>query len=147
MRGRRIRSWRARCTKETCAGFQRTEFRGRTAALPSSSATAAARRRSSGRRAPRRAYWFRISRPKRSSSSHPPKRRRSEAFSLLPEERTSRLMGAVGRNVPRKEGLDKVTGRAKYVDDLTFPGMLHGRTRSEERRVGKECRSRWSPYH
>ena len=24
-------------------------------------------------------------------------------------------------------------------------GALHGR--SEERRVGKECRSRWSPYH
>src|SRR5256886_9429264 len=23
----------------------------------------------------------------------------------------------------------------------------HGRVRSEERRVGKECRSRWSPYH
>src|ERR1017187_6199940 len=23
----------------------------------------------------------------------------------------------------------------------------HGRFRSEERRVGKECRSRWSPYH
>ena len=22
-----------------------------------------------------------------------------------------------------------------------------GLTRSEERRVGKECRSRWSPYH
>ena len=22
-----------------------------------------------------------------------------------------------------------------------------GETRSEERRVGKECRSRWSPYH
>ena len=22
-----------------------------------------------------------------------------------------------------------------------------GTTRSEERRVGKECRSRWSPYH
>src|SRR2546426_9699628 len=22
-----------------------------------------------------------------------------------------------------------------------------GRTRSEERRVGKECRSRWAPYH
>ncbi|HEY3171558.1 MAG TPA: xanthine dehydrogenase family protein molybdopterin-binding subunit [Thermoanaerobaculia bacterium] len=37
-------------------------------------------------------------------------------------------MRAVGRNVPRKEGLDKVTGRALYVDDLTFPGMLHGRT-------------------
>src|SRR2546422_9739134 len=24
---------------------------------------------------------------------------------------------------------------------------LAGRLRSEERRVGKECRSRWSPYH
>ena len=25
--------------------------------------------------------------------------------------------------------------------------VLHALTRSEERRVGKECRSRWSPYH
>src|SRR5260370_36433349 len=25
--------------------------------------------------------------------------------------------------------------------------MPHETTRSEERRVGKECRSRWSPYH
>ena len=25
--------------------------------------------------------------------------------------------------------------------------MYNARTRSEERRVGKECRSRWSPYH
>ena len=24
---------------------------------------------------------------------------------------------------------------------------LNNQTRSEERRVGKECRSRWSPYH
>ena len=24
---------------------------------------------------------------------------------------------------------------------------VNGITRSEERRVGKECRSRWSPYH
>ena len=26
-------------------------------------------------------------------------------------------------------------------------GMLGELIRSEERRVGKECRSRWSPYH
>jgi len=25
--------------------------------------------------------------------------------------------------------------------------VLRQRSRSEERRVGKECRSRWSPYH
>ena len=27
------------------------------------------------------------------------------------------------------------------------PGRSHMLRRSEERRVGKECRSRWSPYH
>src|SRR2546427_440694 len=26
-------------------------------------------------------------------------------------------------------------------------GSSHANMRSEERRVGKECRSRWSPYH
>ncbi len=35
---------------------------------------------------------------------------------------------AVGSNVPRKDGQAKVTGAAKYIDDLHFPGMLHGRT-------------------
>ena len=37
-------------------------------------------------------------------------------------------MTAVGQNVPRKDGIGKATGRALYADDLTFPGMLHGRT-------------------
>ena len=35
---------------------------------------------------------------------------------------------AVGRNVLRKEGASKVSGAAKYIDDLSFPGMLYGRT-------------------
>src|SRR5271166_4717171 len=34
----------------------------------------------------------------------------------------------VGLAVPRKEGREKVTGQAKYVDDLRLPGMLHGVT-------------------
>ncbi len=34
----------------------------------------------------------------------------------------------VGRPVPRKEGRDKVTGRALYIDDLNFEGMLYGAT-------------------
>jgi CO/xanthine dehydrogenase Mo-binding subunit len=33
-----------------------------------------------------------------------------------------------GHAVPRKEGRDKVTGRAQYVDDLAYPDMLHGVT-------------------
>ncbi len=28
-----------------------------------------------------------------------------------------------------------------------YKGKTKPNTRSEERRVGKECRSRWSPYH
>jgi len=35
---------------------------------------------------------------------------------------------AVGRNVLRKDGLEKVTGAAKYIDDLSFPGLLYART-------------------
>jgi CO/xanthine dehydrogenase Mo-binding subunit len=34
----------------------------------------------------------------------------------------------IGQPILRKEGADKVTGRARYVDDLTFPEMLHGVT-------------------
>src|SRR5262249_31902399 len=41
---------------------------------------------------------------------------------------SARARGAVGRNVLRKEGVEKVTGRARYIDDLTFPGLLHART-------------------
>jgi len=37
-------------------------------------------------------------------------------------------MGIVGTSVPRVDGPAKVAGAARYVDDLTFPGMLHGRT-------------------
>jgi len=34
----------------------------------------------------------------------------------------------VGTAVPRKEGPDKVTGRAQYIDDMALPGMLYGAT-------------------
>ena len=34
----------------------------------------------------------------------------------------------VGTSVPRKEGWEKVTGAARYVDDLVFPDMIHGAT-------------------
>ena len=37
------------------------------------------------------------------------------------------------------------SGARNIVIDITYgSGAL---CRSEERRVGKECRSRWSPYH
>src|SRR5256885_15863503 len=37
-------------------------------------------------------------------------------------------------------------GLGKFVHELDEARVLVG-GRSEERRVGKECRSRWSPYH
>src|SRR2546429_7797097 len=35
----------------------------------------------------------------------------------------------------------------KAVEGETLVRIHNTNTRSEERRVGKECRSRWSPYH
>ena len=34
----------------------------------------------------------------------------------------------IGKNVPRKEGVAKLLGAARYVDDITMPGMWHGAT-------------------
>jgi CO/xanthine dehydrogenase Mo-binding subunit len=34
----------------------------------------------------------------------------------------------IGVPVPRKEGREKVSGQAQYVDDMTLPGMLYGAT-------------------
>ena len=44
-----------------------------------------------------------------------------------------------------KEG-DKILVGEKAVGTLVIDDLNPGK-RSEERRVGKECRSRWSPYH
>ena len=34
----------------------------------------------------------------------------------------------VGTSVPRNEGPAKLTGQARYIDDLSFPGMIFGAT-------------------
>jgi CO/xanthine dehydrogenase Mo-binding subunit len=58
----------------------------------------------------------------------------------------------IGASVPRKEGRDKVTGRARYVDDMTLPGMLHGATvrseipRGKIRKMGFGSGVNWDEY-
>src|SRR2546426_11822364 len=64
------------------------------------------------------------------------------AFTYFTEERIQPLWPD-----PRPALLDG----SRSLDCLVTLGgdgtLLRGARRSEERRVGKECRSRWSPYH
>ena len=46
----------------------------------------------------------------------------------------------------RIENADKAVIRPEFIK-ISKSGNLDRYQRSEERRVGKECRSRWSPYH
>ena len=49
--------------------------------------------------------------------------------------------------LPEKETKNLFLDHLKFEKIITnYPSLLE-LTRSEERRVGKECRSRWSPYH
>ena len=44
-------------------------------------------------------------------------------------------------------GIDHGWSMMKTISQVFVTGVKEITTRSEERRVGKECRSRWSPYH
>ena len=64
------------------------------------------------------------------------------------------VMGVVV--VAKYDGLNKLGAKVNPLFAFIFtlaiylsigPGLGIPRARSEERRVGKECRSRWSPYH
>ena len=45
------------------------------------------------------------------------------------------------------ELLKQILADSSYTVAICGSGMMEEGGRSEERRVGKECRSRWSPYH
>ena len=53
--------------------------------------------------------------------------------------------------IARKYGVDFALKKDKSKDKPRYIVFFQGKDtdviRSEERRVGKECRSRWSPYH
>ncbi|MEJ2220292.1 MAG: xanthine dehydrogenase family protein molybdopterin-binding subunit [Desulfobacterales bacterium] len=46
---------------------------------------------------------------------------------MPPENKKSNSLSYVGQRIPRKDGPEKVTGRAKYTGDLQLSGMLVGR--------------------
>src|SRR5574344_3168159 len=70
----------------------------------------------------------------------PPGKYIFNAFNLCPFDKVKVVI--IGQD-PYHE-LGQAHGLSFSVNDgVPFPPSL----RSEERRVGKECRSRWSPYH
>src|ERR1035441_4925425 len=65
------------------------------------------------------------------------------------DEGTVAQVGAISANGDKEIG-DIIAGAMKTVGKdgvITVEDSRTGHTFSEERRVGKECRSRWSPYH
>src|SRR2546422_7823104 len=78
-----------------------------------------------------------------------------------PRARAGRAPGAVAGTASRDESRMSDRARAqvttpealpdeRLTDAALRPSRLDefvGQAKSEERRVGKECRSRWSPYH
>ena len=57
--------------------------------------------------------------------------------------------GTTVRKIAKATGISATTLYSIIQKDsnIRFDFALRLANRSEERRVGKECRSRWSPYH
>ena len=68
-------------------------------------------------------------------------RARAVEEQMTDEERFSLIISVIGAT--------RLTARDRRIPEgvAMSAGYTPGVPRSEERRVGKECRSRWSPYH
>src|SRR5260370_5620686 len=64
-------------------------------------------------------------------------------------EHTAGLMFpiSIGAEIYFAEGADTLATNLVEVQPTIMTAVPRIYERSEERRVGKECRSRWSPYH
>ncbi len=58
-------------------------------------------------------------------------------------------LGTITNEISQKylTSIEEVDAISKNVVSLQSQMLEYLIDRSEERRVGKECRSRWSPYH
>src|SRR3712207_6323418 len=70
-----------------------------------------------------------------------------ESIQVLKDAASASIYGSRAANgviiITTKQGKD---GKVKINFDASVAAQTYA-NRSEERRVGKECRSRWSPYH
>ena len=75
---------------------------------------------------------------------------RSISRAVCQASQVSESMRGASPDAGRALACSRVTpsrARSKRSRERSRPSARRVLTRSEERRVGKECRSRWSPYH
>src|SRR2546430_14864310 len=85
----------------------------------------------------------------------PIERRRTQSIAYLPPRLRRRFVSMRGpllslvtlASVAAVAGMAAQTPHLGAIDFPTSGAPAAQASRSEERRVGKECRSRWSPYH
>ena len=77
-----------------------------------------------------------------------------EPRSKADQDKMGRALGALAEEDPtftvrsdEETGQTIIGGMGELHLEVLVDRMLREFRRSEERRVGKECRSRWSPYH
>ena len=76
---------------------------------------------------------------------------RDQEFFVLFQKASSNIIEGAERLKDLLEQFDDLRERVRAIEEVEHRGdsLTHEiiKKRSEERRVGKECRSRWSPYH
>src|ERR1035441_6141914 len=82
-------------------------------------------------------------------SENPPMKRQLVRHQGVTENRTGQESEeyAISMPCPIEAQICLCTSAASAILDQLPVRRLAGYRRSEERRVGKKCRSRWSPYH
>ena len=69
----------------------------------------------------------------------------------LTEDQIYHLVEAIGNHetltAEEEQQMEHIRSCKECMESYCIMAVLAEATRSEERRVGKECRSRWSPYH
>ena len=72
----------------------------------------------------------------------------AQAAKMLPIAKVAEKLGLTDEDlIPYGRYKAKINHKLIHSDRPDGKLILMTAIRSEERRVGKECRSRWSPYH
>ena len=71
--------------------------------------------------------------------------RNMEKSIKVAKDQGAHVQGTISYTISPAHSLDDFVDLAKNLEALDCDSVAQ--LRSEERRVGKECRSRWSPYH